>query len=80
LASKPLQNNSEWGKMNGPGGASNATPGPRHATPVEEVPAMPFVGDYTDSAPSGNREQDSNTWKSLGDLAKALAEKAGGGK
>jgi hypothetical protein len=41
---------------------------------------MPFVGDYTDSAPSGNREQDSNTWKSLGDLAKALAEKAGGGK
>jgi hypothetical protein len=33
----------------GPGGATNAITGPRHATPSGEVPAMSFDGHYTDS-------------------------------
>ena len=35
----------------GPGGAANAITGPRHATPVREVPDMSFDGHYTDSPP-----------------------------
>jgi hypothetical protein len=38
---------------------------------------MPPDGtDYIDSRPLGNRERPGNTWKSLGDLARALVERA----
>jgi hypothetical protein len=36
---------------------------------------MPDNGTYSDSAPARNRE-DSQTWKSIGELARRLAEKA----
>lgn len=38
---------------------------------------MPFVGDYPDSA-GKSKPEESDNWKSLGDLARKLAEKAGG--
>lgn len=77
----PLQFNVQWRKMKRPGLVLEApNPGLTEGDLSRRSHMTADVGHYTDSAPSGNREQDSNTWKSLGDLAKALAEKAGGAK
>ena len=38
---------------------------------------MPDARHYPDSAPADNREHSDN-WQSLGDVARRLAEKAGG--
>lgn len=62
-------------KMSGPGGASNAQPGPEQREPVREVHTMPDDSQYNDSAPKGKEEQSSN-WKPVGILARALVEKA----
>lgn len=62
-------------KMSGPGGATNATPGPEQREPVREVHTMPDDSQYTESAPKGKIEQNSN-WKPIGTLARALVEKA----
>lgn len=40
---------------------------------------MADCGHYTDSAQTGNSEHSEN-WKSIGELARRLAEKAGGEK
>jgi hypothetical protein len=38
---------------------------------------MPANGEkYSDSAQSGKTEQPANTWKPIGDLARALVERA----
>jgi hypothetical protein len=65
-------------KMNGLGVATNEHPSPNHSEPVREVRQMADASQYSDSAPTGKTEQDSNTWKSLGDLARALVERAAG--
>ena len=71
---KPLQFCEKWQKMSGPGDACNVRPGPDRQRTVGGS-AMPANGDeYSDSARSGKTEQPANTWKSLGDLARALAE------
>jgi len=46
-----------WRKMSGPGGATNATPGPEQRQPVREVATMPDGTYYTDSVRSGKTEQ-----------------------
>lgn len=41
---------------------------------------MAVNSQYTDSESGFNPEHPENTWKSLGELARRLAEKAGGGQ
>lgn len=53
--------------------------GPNHSEPFTEAQTMADYGQYTDSARADNPEQSSN-WKSIGELAKRLAEKQAGGK
>lgn len=36
---------------------------------------MSHCGHYADSAPSGNPEHQPNTWRSIGDLAREIAER-----
>lgn len=55
-----LQFADEAGKMSGPGDATNVHPGPRHATPEQEVPVMSFDGHYTTRPDSGNPEPCAN--------------------
>ena len=43
--------------MNGPGGATNARPGPDHRRSVKETATMADISQYSDSAPFGNPEQ-----------------------
>jgi hypothetical protein len=73
---KPLQFCEKWRKMNGPEKRGKRFPGPEQRQPVEEVATMPNCADYSDSAPSGKTEQPANTWKPIGDLARALVERA----
>lgn len=56
-------------KINGPEGCLQHPTGPRHATPVEEVPAMSFAGHYIESPPSDKAE---DAWRSIGDVARRL--------
>lgn len=53
--------------------------GPEHTTPDREVPIMSFDGHYTDSAHTGNSEHSGN-WQAIGDLARRIAEQAGGAR
>ena len=53
--------------------------GPRQATPEREVHIMSFDWHYTDSAHSGNSEHSGN-WQAIGDLARRIAEQAGGAR
>ena len=71
-----LQFCEQWRKMNGPDERGKRSPGPDHSEPVREVRTMADVSQYSDSAQSGNPEPTANTWKPLGDLARALVERA----
>lgn len=62
-----------------PKGAGNADEPLKQSEPDKEVTHMPFHRHYTDSAHAGNPEQN-ETWQSIGDLARAMAEKSGGAK
>lgn len=53
--------------------------GPEQAAPDQEVNTMSFDGHYTDSAHSGNSEHSGN-WQAIGDLARRIAEQAGGAR
>ena len=62
------------------GGKVLETPNrPRHRSTFTGGDAMPFEHEYGDSTPKSNPEQN-GTWQALGDLARKLAEKAGGAK
>ena len=74
----PLQFCEKWRKMNGPEKRGKRSPGPNHSEPVREVRQMADASQYSDSAPTGKSEPNQNTWKSLGDLARALVEMAAG--
>lgn len=45
------------GKMSGPGGATNATPGPEQREPVREAHTMPDISQYRRIARDFNPEQ-----------------------
>ena len=53
---KPCIANDISGKLNGPGGATNATPGPEQREPVREVHTMPDNSQYRRIAPHFNPE------------------------
>lgn len=59
-------------KMNGPGQRANVAPALDHATPEREVQDMTHYGHYGDSV-SPDKPEQSDNWKSIGDLAKKLA-------
>jgi cation diffusion facilitator CzcD-associated flavoprotein CzcO len=60
------------------GGKVLETPNrPRHRSTCTRGDHMPFEHEYGDSTPKSNPEQN-ETWQSLGDLARKLAEKVGG--
>lgn len=56
-------------------GATNTNPALEHNRPIEEADDMSRCGYNGDSTPKDNPEQSEN-WQSIGDLARAIAEKA----
>lgn len=72
---QPLQFCEIWQKMNGPRIRANGVPGPDHSEPAREVRTMADTSQYSDSAQSGKTEQPEN-WKPIGQLARALVERA----
>ncbi len=71
-----LQKTFKWRKMNGPQQVVEHPRGPNHGDLSEEIATMADSSQYNESARLGKTEQPANTWKPIGDLARALVEGA----
>lgn len=72
----PLQFNAKYRKISGPGILAKGRPGPDHSEPVREVRTMADTSQYSDSTSQNKTERPANTWRAIGELARAAVEKA----